>query len=124
MLGRVSAVNSIFIGSSNELGAFESGSRRDSSGPSTVLLGGSAALAVVGMTARQVPRLHTLGRLPDRSAISAVFTDFAAHPAFFSVNPCFVRPIMAKLVATSCNLCSSAVHSSARAHDRPRHPFA
>ena len=64
MLGRVSAVNSIFIGSSNELGAFESGvAARLLGAVPAVVLGGSAALAVVGLTARLVPRLRTLGRI-------------------------------------------------------------
>jgi MFS family permease len=64
MLGRVSAVNSIFIGSSNELGAFESGvAARLFGAVPAVVLGGSAALAVVGLTARLVPRLRTLGRI-------------------------------------------------------------
>jgi MFS family permease len=64
MLGRVSAVNSIFIGSSNELGAFESGvaARLFGTVPA-VVLGGSAALLVVGLTARLVPRLRNLGRI-------------------------------------------------------------
>lgn len=64
MLGRVSAVNSIFVGSSNELGAFESGvAARLLGAVRAVVLGGSAALAVVGLTARMVPRLRTLGRI-------------------------------------------------------------
>jgi MFS family permease len=64
MLGRVAAVNSIFIGSSNELGAFESGvAARLLGAVRAVVLGGSAALAVVGLTARLVPRLRTLGRI-------------------------------------------------------------
>jgi MFS family permease len=64
MLGRVSAVNSVFIGSSNELGAFESGvaARLFGTVPA-VVAGGVAALAVVGLTARIVPRLRTLGRI-------------------------------------------------------------
>jgi hypothetical protein len=64
MLGRVSAVNSVFIGSSNELGAFESGvaARLFGSVPA-VVLGGVAALAVVGITARVVPQLRRLGRI-------------------------------------------------------------
>jgi len=64
MLGRVSAVNSIFIGSSNELGAFESGvaARLFGTVPA-VVLGGSAALLVVGLTAKLVPRLRHLGRI-------------------------------------------------------------
>ena len=64
MLGRVAAVNSIFIGSSNELGAFESGvAARLLGAVPAVVLGGSAALLVVGLTARLVPRLRTLGRI-------------------------------------------------------------
>jgi MFS family permease len=64
MLGRVSAVNSIFIGSSNELGAFESGVAARLFGPvAAVVIGGTAALGVVGLTARLVPRLRTLGRI-------------------------------------------------------------
>jgi hypothetical protein len=61
MLGRVSAVNSIFVGSSNELGAFESGvAARLLGAVPAVVLGGTAALAVVGLTARLVPRLRTM----------------------------------------------------------------
>ncbi len=64
MLGRVSAVNSIFIGSSNELGAFESGVAARLLGTvQAVVLGGTAALLVVGATARLVPRLRRLGRI-------------------------------------------------------------
>src|SRR5258706_71347 len=64
MLGRVSAVNSVFIGSSNELGAFESGvAARLLGAVRAVVLGGVAALAVVGLTARLVPRLRQLGRI-------------------------------------------------------------
>jgi len=64
MLGRVSAVNSIFVGSSNELGAFESGVAARLLGVvPAVVLGGSAALGVVGLTARLVPRLRTMGRI-------------------------------------------------------------
>jgi MFS family permease len=64
MLGRVAAVNSIFIGSSNELGAFESGvAARLLGAVRAVVLGGAAALAVVGTTARMVPKLRKLGRI-------------------------------------------------------------
>jgi MFS family permease len=64
MLGRVSAVNSVFVGSSNELGAFESGVMARLLGPvRAVVLGGMASLMVVGMTARLVPRLRQLGRI-------------------------------------------------------------
>jgi len=64
MLGRVSAVNSVFIGSSNELGAFESGVAARLLGTvPAVVFGGASALLVVGLTARLVPRLRQLGRL-------------------------------------------------------------
>jgi MFS family permease len=64
MLGRVSAVNSVFIGSSNELGAFESGVMARLLGAvPAVVLGGTASLLVVGITARLVPRLRQLGRI-------------------------------------------------------------
>jgi MFS family permease len=64
MLGRVSAVNSVFIGSSNELGAFESGvAARFLGAVPAVVLGGTASLLVVGLTARLVPRLRQLGRI-------------------------------------------------------------
>jgi MFS family permease len=64
MLGRVSAVNSVFIGSSNELGAFESGvaARLFGTVPA-VVAGGVAALAVVGLTAKLVPALRKLERI-------------------------------------------------------------
>ena len=59
--GRVSAVNSIFIGSSNELGAFESGVAAKFMGliPS-VIFGGIMTLIVVGVTAVKSPVLRKL----------------------------------------------------------------
>jgi hypothetical protein len=64
MMGRVSAVNGFFIGSSNELGAFESGVAARLLGlvPS-VLLGGAMTLATVGWVAWRVPALRALGRI-------------------------------------------------------------
>jgi MFS family permease len=64
MLGRVSAVNSIFIGSSNELGAFESGVMAKLLGTvPAVVIGGMASLLVVGIVSRLVPPLRKLGRI-------------------------------------------------------------
>ena len=64
MLGRVSAVNSVFIGSSNELGAFESGVAAKLLGTvPAVVFGGASALLVVGLTAHLVPKLRRLGRI-------------------------------------------------------------
>lgn len=61
LLGRVAAVNAVFIGSSNELGAFESGvaARLIGTVPS-VVLGGVATLIVVAVTAVKVPSLRRL----------------------------------------------------------------
>jgi hypothetical protein len=61
LLGRVSAVNQIFIGSSNEIGAFESGLAARLLGvvPS-VLLGGAMTLAVVAAAAWRAPALRKL----------------------------------------------------------------
>jgi MFS family permease len=61
MRGRVMAVNSIFVGSSNEIGTFESGLAARLLGliPS-VIFGGSMTLAVVGITARIAPNLRKL----------------------------------------------------------------
>jgi len=61
MRGRVASVNSIFIGSSNELGAFESGMAAKIMGlvPS-VAFGGIMTLIVVGVTAKVNPVLRKL----------------------------------------------------------------
>lgn len=61
MRGRVSSINGIFIGSSNELGAFWSGSmaRLMTLVPS-VVFGGLMTLGVVGVTAWKAPRLRRL----------------------------------------------------------------
>jgi len=61
LLGRVSAVNSIFIGSSNEIGAFESGVAARLLGTiPAVVLGGLASLGVVGIVALTIPRLRAM----------------------------------------------------------------
>ena len=61
LLGRVSSVNAIFIGSSNEIGAFESGVTAKLLGTvPSVVLGGLATLCVVTMTAIRVPELRGL----------------------------------------------------------------
>jgi len=57
----VSAINGIFIGSSNELGAFESGLAAKLLGlvPS-VVFGGCMTISIVGITAKLAPRLRKL----------------------------------------------------------------
>lgn len=61
MRGRVASVNSIFIGSSNEIGSFESGVAAKILGliPS-VIFGGGMTLLIVGITGRFAPLLRKL----------------------------------------------------------------
>jgi hypothetical protein len=66
LFGRVSSVNSIFVGSSNELGAFESGVMAKLIGTvPSVIFGGVASLGVVLTIAAVVPRLRRLGRIDE-----------------------------------------------------------
>jgi len=67
--GRVSAVNAVFIGASNELGEFESGVTAVWFGlvPS-VVIGGTATLVVTGLWTRLFPTLRTMDRFPDSPA--------------------------------------------------------
>ena len=61
MRGRVAAVNSIFVGSSNELGAFESGLTAKLMGTvSAVVFGGSMTLLVVLFTGFKLPSFRNL----------------------------------------------------------------
>ncbi len=61
MRGRVASVNAIFIGSSNEIGSFESGLAARLIGliPS-VIFGGMMTLGIVGFTSKFAPRLRKL----------------------------------------------------------------
>ena len=64
MRGRVGAVNSVFIGASNQLGEFESGVTAALLGPvGSVLLGGFGTLAVVALWWRLFPDLARRDRL-------------------------------------------------------------
>jgi len=61
MRGRVSAVNGIFIGSSNEIGAFESGTTARLFGlKPSIIIGGVLTLVVVSLTAKFAPKLRRL----------------------------------------------------------------
>ena len=67
MLGRVSAVNQIFVGSSNEIGAFESGVAAKLLGTvSSVVVGGVITVVVTLITAWRVPALGRLDRLEEQ----------------------------------------------------------
>ncbi len=69
LMGRVTSVSAIFIGSSNEIGSFESGVTARLLGTvPAVLLGGGLTLGVVGVTAARAPALGRVGRLEDVGA--------------------------------------------------------
>lgn len=64
MRGRVGAVNSVFIGASNQLGEFESGVTAALFGPvGAVLLGGIGTLVIVGVWIRLFPSLYARDKL-------------------------------------------------------------
>lgn len=66
MRGRVSAVNSVFINTSNELGGFESGLMAAAFGPVvSVVVGGIGTIAVVLAVASIWPQIRQLGSLHD-----------------------------------------------------------
>ena len=65
--GRVSAVNAVFIGASNELGEFESGITAAWFGTvRAVVLGGIATVLVAATWAWWFPQLRRMDRLPER----------------------------------------------------------
>lgn len=64
--GRVSAINSLFIGTSNELGNFESGAVAALAGPVvSVVAGGIGTLVTVAAVAAKWPEVRALGRLEE-----------------------------------------------------------
>jgi MFS family permease len=68
MRGRVSAVNSIFIGASNQLGEFESGATAAWLGPvGSVVAGGVGTLLVAALWLRSFPALATRDRMSNVS---------------------------------------------------------
>lgn len=69
MRGRVSAVNMLFVGASNELGEFESGLTASWFGTvPAVILGGIGTLLVVAIWMKLFPPLRTVDHLQDVSA--------------------------------------------------------
>ena len=68
MRGRVSAVNSVFIGASNQLGEFESGLTAALLGPvGSVLLGGIGSMAIAALWVRLFPALARRDRLVEHT---------------------------------------------------------
>jgi MFS family permease len=82
MRGRVAAVNIIFIGASNELGAFESGTTAEWWGPKmAVVIGGIGTLLVVSVIAMLAPQVRRLGSLRDVRPIEELPPTAAPAPA-------------------------------------------
>jgi MFS family permease len=73
MRGRVSAVNMVFIGASNEVGQFESGLTAQWLGTvPAVVVGGLATIGVVTLWSRLFPALRHVDRLTQRESSLAV----------------------------------------------------
>jgi len=71
MRGRVMAVDMVFIGTSNELGQFESGLTAHWFGTvPAVLLGGVGTLAVIGLWAWGFPELRRAGRMSEMKSLT------------------------------------------------------
>lgn len=76
--GRVSAVNTLFIGTSNQLGEFESGVTADWLGPvGSVALGGIATIGIAIGWAWLFPALRRLDRFPKPNAADSRADEFA-----------------------------------------------
>jgi MFS family permease len=82
MRGRVSAIHYVFIGFSNELGEFESGTTAALFGPiASVVGGGLGTLLVVLIVWRVWPQISRLGSLRDLKPLEMPRDDLAARPA-------------------------------------------
>jgi len=72
MRGRVSAVNALFIGTSNELGEFESGVVAAWLGAvAAVVVGGAGTIAIVLLWMRLFPALANVDRLEATRPLAA-----------------------------------------------------
>jgi hypothetical protein len=72
MRGRVSAVNSLFVGASNELGEFESGVTAQWWGAvRAVVAGGMGALIITGLWSILFPKLRRVDRLSEELLVHA-----------------------------------------------------
>jgi len=71
MRGRVSAVNMLFVGASNEFGEFESGLTAQWMGAvPAVVLGGIGTCVVVALWAWRFPQLRKVDKLPTQPSIA------------------------------------------------------
>lgn len=81
MRGRVSAVNALFIGASNEFGSFESGVTAQWWGAvPAVVVGGIGAMAVTGIWTFLFPSLRQVNRLSEEELRGKEQHPAAAHP--------------------------------------------
>jgi hypothetical protein len=79
MRGRVSAIHYVFIGFSNELGSFESGTTAALFGPfASVVGGGLGTLLVVAVVALAWPQVARLGRLDQLAPLEVPLEDLGA----------------------------------------------
>jgi MFS family permease len=91
MRGRVSAVNNIFIGSSNELGAFESGITAALFGPVlSVVGGGIGTILVVLAVAKKWPQVARIGPLQHAEVAVPAMQSIGVEPD--SPPPSFPDP--------------------------------
>jgi len=101
MRGRVSAVNNIFIGSSNELGAFESGITAALFGPLlSVVGGGIGTILVVLAVAKKWPQVRQIGPLQhaevDVPAMQSIGTEPEGIPPSFPNSSAEKEEVMEK----------------------------
>jgi hypothetical protein len=81
MRGRVSAVNALFIGASNEFGSFESGVTAQWWGAvPSVLIGGIGAIAITGVWTLMFPSLRKVNRLSEDELLGANQEAATAEP--------------------------------------------
>ena len=81
MRGRVSAVNWLFIGASNEFGEFESGTTAKWWGAvRSVVIGGIGSMVVTSLAAVFFPKLRSAGALTTDSLMGASVQQSAAEP--------------------------------------------
>ena len=81
MRGRVSAVNSVFIGASNELGEFESGVTAQWWGAvRAVVIGGMGTLVVTGLSAWLFPTLRNADELSSKALLAETEVEATQGP--------------------------------------------
>lgn len=85
MRGRVSAVNSLFVGASNEFGSFESGLTAHWWGAvPAVIVGGVGSIVITGAWAAMFPSLRRVNRLTEEELMGASKVSSATGPLDYS----------------------------------------